>query len=230
MTKPLTAQRWLNIGGLKWLADGSGLLMLATTGQQFVYKIWYLPFPQGEAYQLTNDLNNYPGMSLATDSNTLAVVQSQQQASIWVAPVSDSGRIRPVTSDSGKSDTFLSWTPDNRIVYQSNADGNNIWSTGADGTGTKQLTANTRLNQFPEVSPDGRSIVFASDRTGVPHLWRMNIDGSDQRQLTNGTSGEFSARFSPDGRWLVYRTVFGRWTVWKMPADGSSEPTQITEK
>ncbi len=231
VTKPLTAQRWLSIGGLTWLADGSGLLMLATSGQQFVNQIWHLSYPQGEAHQLTNDLNNYLGKSLAADSNTLAVVQSEQQASIWVAPVSDSSRARPVTSGSGKADTFLAWTPDGRIVYQSNASGSDdIWIMGADGAGAKQLTANARINQLPEVSPDGRYIVFLSYRTGVPHLWRMNIDGSDQRQLANGASGEASARFSPDGRWLVYRTALGRWTVWKMPADGSGQPVQLTDK
>ena len=231
VTKSLTAQRWLSIGGLTWLANGSGLLMLATSRQQFVNQIWHLSYPDGKAHRLTNDLNNYLGTSLAADSNTLAVVQSEQQASIWVAPVSDSSRARSVTSGSGKADTFLAWTPDGRIVYQSNASGNDdIWITGADGAGAKQLTANARINQLPEVSPDGRYIVFLSYRTGVPHLWRMNLDGSDQRQLANGGSGEASAQFSPDGRWLVYRTALGRWTVWKRPADGTGEPVQVTDK
>ena len=57
----------------------------------------------------------------------------------------------------------------------------------------------------------------------------MNIDGSDQRQLGNSQGGEQSARFSPDGRWLVYRTAIGRWTSWKIPAEGG-EPAQITDK
>ncbi|HRH45236.1 MAG TPA: protein kinase [Pyrinomonadaceae bacterium] len=228
--KPLTSQRWLGIGGLTWLADGSGLLMLATPGQQFVNQVWYLSYPNGEARQITNDLNNYLGMSLAADSNNLAVVQSQQQASISVAPIGDSSRLRPVTSGSGKADLALSWTPDGKIVYQSNAGGHNIWITDIDGVGgAKQLTSNGFVNLLPEVSPDGRYIAFLTYRTGVPHLWRMNIDGSDQRQLTNGATGEASARFSPDGRWLVYRKALGKWNLWKMPADGSGEPVQITE-
>ncbi len=231
-TKPLTGQKWLNIGGLTWLADGSGLLMLAATGQQFSNQIWHLSYPTGEARHLTNDLNNYPGMSLAADSGALAVIQSEQNASIWIAPTNDLSRARPVTSGSGKADTSLAWTPDGRIVYQSNAGGSNIWMMNADGSASpaKQLTNNSRINLLPEVSPDGRFIVFLSYLTGVPHLWRMNIDGSDQRQLTNGASGEASARFSPDGRWLVYRTALGRWTVWKISADGSGEPVQITDK
>jgi len=229
-TKPLTAQRWLSILGLSWFADGSGLLMLASAEQRFVYQIWQLSYPEGEALRLTNDLNNYQGMSLAADSGALAVVQSEQQASIWIAPVGDASRARPVTSGSGKADTYLAWIPDGRIVYHSNAGGtDDIWIVNVDGGNPKQLTANARNNQIPSVSPDGRYIVFLSDRTGVPHLWRMNIDGSDQRQLANGASGEQGAQFSPDGRWLVYRTTFGRWTIWKMPAEGG-EPVQVTDK
>jgi eukaryotic-like serine/threonine-protein kinase len=231
-TKPLTAQRWFRIAKLAWLADGGGLLMLATPGQDFVYQIWHLSYPEAEARQLTNDLNNYPGMSLAADSGTLAVIQSETQASIWVAPLGDISRARQVTSGSGRVDRSLAWTlDDSRIVFSSNASGiDDIWLMGADGSSPKQLTANARINQGPAVSPDGRYIVFHSDRSGVPQLWRMNIDGSDQRQLTNGLGGAQSPQFSPDGRWLVYRTALGKSTVWKIPADGSGEPVQLTDK
>ncbi|MDQ3254953.1 MAG: DPP IV N-terminal domain-containing protein, partial [Acidobacteriota bacterium] len=229
-TKPLTAQRWFRITGLAWMSDGNNLLMRATAGQQFVYQIWQFSYPEGEARRLTNDLDDYREMSLAADSNTLAVVKSEAEASIWIAPMGDASRARPVTSGSGKADGGPAWTPDGRIVYGSNAGGEqNIWMTGADGGNPKQLTSNARINQGPTVSPDGRSIVFMSDRSGTPHLWRMNIDGSDQRQLTNGRSGEQNPQFSPDGRWLVYRTALGKPTVWKIPADGG-EPVQLTDK
>jgi Tol biopolymer transport system component len=58
----------------------------------------------------------------------------------------------------------------------------------------------------------------------------MNIDGSDQRQLTNSPGGAQGAQFSPDGRWLVYRTSLGKSTVWKIPADGSGDRVQLTDK
>jgi TolB protein len=229
-TKPLTSQRWFRISALAWLADGSGLLMLATPQQQFVRQIWQLSYPEGEAHRLTNDLNDYGGMSLTADSNTLAVVKSETQSNVWVAPAGDASRARPVTSGAGKVGVEVAFSPDGgRIVYSSSASGDeDIWMVNADGSDPRQLTANARVNGYPAVSPDGRSIVFFSDRSGGPHIWRMNIDGSDQRQLTNG-SGEQSPQFSPDGRWVVYRKSFGKATVWKAPADGG-EPVQLSDK
>jgi Tol biopolymer transport system component/DNA-binding winged helix-turn-helix (wHTH) protein len=230
-TRPLTTQRWFRVSGVSWMSDGSGLIMLCAGGQERVVQIWELLYPEGEARRVTNDLSIYEWLSLTVDSQTLAAVTSQTEANIWLAPVSDSGRARPVTSGSGINETCLSWTPDGRIVYHSNASGtDDIWMTGADGSDRRQLTSNARINQCPAVSPDGRSIVFLSDRTGSPHLWRMNLDGGDQRQLTNGRGGEQSPQFSPDGRWIVYRTNnTGKPTVWKVPA-GGGDAIQLTDK
>ena len=229
--RSVSARRWFRIIKLAWLSDGRSVLALAADGESFVnYQVWRLSYPAGETERLTNDLNNYASMSLAADANTLALVQSDTQANIWVAPATDPGRLRAVTSGAGKSDVASSWTPDGRIVYYSTASGTyDIWITGLDGGPPQRLTGNARINQGPVVSPDGRSIVFLSDRTGAPHLWRMNLDGSDQRQLTNGASGEQNPQFSPDGRWLVYRTAFGRASVWKMPATGG-DAVPITGK
>ena len=228
--RPLTERRWLRINGLSWLPDGSGLLLLAPPGHEFVNQVWQLSYPDGEARRLTNDLNDYEWMSLTADSKTLAVVNVKEEANIWIAPADDVSRARPVTSDTGVLELGLAWTPDGRVVYHSEAGGNDdIWIMNADGTGRKQLTSDARVNQGPAVSPDGSHIVFLSDRTGSPHLWRMNLDGSDQRQLTDGPGGEQTPQFSPDGRWLVYRTTLGRPTVWRMPA-GGGEPAQLTDK
>ena len=66
-----------------------------------------------------------------------------------------------------------------------------LWITPVDGREPKQLTANAGNNLLPRVSPDGRQIVFSSDRTGTSHVWKMGIDGSDATQLTNGDGEGF---------------------------------------
>jgi TolB protein len=76
----------------------------------------------------------------------------------------------------------------------------------ADGSGARLLTGELTGRAYmgsPQVSPDGRYVVFSSDLKGERHIWRMNIDGGNPVQLTNGTGGD-SPNFSPDGRWVFY--------------------------
>ncbi len=233
---PLTSQRWFRVVGLAWLSGGDGLLMLATPGQSFTsYQIWHLPYLGGEARRLTNDLNDYEALSLTADSKALAVVKSDIQSSVWIAPAGYPSRAHPVTSGSVKFDNYVAWTPDGRVVFSSNAGGDeDIWIMNADGSDQRQLTSNARINRHPAVSPDGRIIVFLSDRSGTPHLWRMNIDGSDQQELIDaGPEGEQAPQFSPDGRWLFYMTAQGgqeRRSAWRIAADGGGEPARLTDK
>jgi Tol biopolymer transport system component len=139
-----------------------------------------------------------------------------------------------VTFGTGTSVLGLSWTPDGKIVYWSNASGDDdLWVGGDDGRNPKQLTANTRTNQAPSVSPDGGSIAFTGDRTGLPHIWKISIDGSKPQQLTDG-AGEAVPVWSPDGRWVYYTSVppvgeAGIYTIWRIPSEGGT-PVQITAR
>lgn len=234
-TKQIAKQSWFRVVNLAWMADGKSLLLLAPAEQKFVYQIWQLTYPQGEARQLTNDLDDYEWMSLTADSRTLAVVKQTTQANIWIAPTNDASRARRVTSGAGKTDSHVAWSPDNsKLVFVSDAGGSDdIWIVNADGSNQKQLTTNARVNRHPAVSPDNRTIAFLSDRSGMPHIWLMNIDGSDLRQVTNGALGEQSPQFSPDGHWLFFSSAQNvNRSSYKIAVaeSGGGEPTKITEK
>lgn len=231
-SKPLTSHRWFRVGRMAWLADGSGLLMLATADQTASsFQIWHLSKHGGEARNLSNDLNNYIDLSLTADSNSLATVQLRQEGHLWIAPAENAALARQITSgaDRVEGGQGLSWTPDERIVYCSvTGDGRDLWIVDADGKNQRQLTVDTRINNSPSVTPDGRYVFFLSDRTGVPHIWRMDIDGSNPKQLTNG-DGEQNPVCSSDGRWVLYRPVFGESTMWRVPVEGG-KPVQLIEE
>ena len=62
----------------------------------------------------------------------------------------------------------------------------------------------------PQVSPDGRRIVFAlttTDRQSQQvssHLWLCDVDGGNRRQLTYNGGRNGAARWSPDGRSIAF--------------------------
>jgi serine/threonine protein kinase len=233
--KQIGTQSWMFIDQLAWLGDGSALILSASeqeSGSFDVQQIWYVSHPQGEARRVTNDLNNYTGVSLTSDSNRLVTVQSETSANVWTVPNGDANRAIRTTTGAGKSDgrDGLASTPEGKIVYASKASGNlDLWMMNGDGTNQRQLTENSRIDSHPAVSPDGRYIVFTSDRAGASNIWRTDIDGSNARQLTRG-SGEDNPQCSPDGKWVMYTLLgAGKPTLWRVLIDGGA-PQQLTEK
>ncbi|MBD0372636.1 MAG: PD40 domain-containing protein [Pyrinomonadaceae bacterium] len=198
---------WARVNYMAWLPDKSGLLLTARDNSSTVSQIWFVAYPSGEVRRVTNDLNNYGGMSVTNDGTTMAALQSVTQSDLWLAPEGKAGSAQQITLGSGTAtgSQGVSFMPDGRLIYSSNSGGNDdIWIAGADGKGARQLTSNARRNLWPTATPDGRYIVFSSDRTGKFHLWRMDADGGNPLQLTDGSEGDFYTSVSPDGRWVVY--------------------------
>ncbi len=69
----------------------------------------------------------------------------------------------------------------------------------------RQLTNSPGYDAEATVSPDGKKIVFTSDRSGDLELYTMNVDGSDVKQVTFGLGYDGGAFFSPDSKKLVFR-------------------------
>jgi Tol biopolymer transport system component len=226
--RPLSSQSWQFVGRLAWLPDGSGLVMTARD-QSLVSQLWLLSYPSGEVRRITNDLNSYADVSLDAQAHSLVSVQSEALTmSLWViGPDENSVRTKKIVSAGALE---VSWTPDGRLVYGARSgDQMNLWMVNSDGTELKQLTAFTNsLNVRATVSPDGRYIVFASDRAGprTRNIWRVDIDGSNPVQLTSG-EGETWPIFSHDGRWVIYAAIVsGKLTLRKVPVDGG-DPVQL---
>jgi Tol biopolymer transport system component len=108
-------------------------------------------------------------MNLSADSDTLVAVQSNRISNIWFMPNADTSRAAQIKSGGNNDEGTdgLSLTPDGRVVYYSRASGaDDIWIMNGDGTNQKQLTADAGANYDFKVTPDGRYIVFTSERTG----------------------------------------------------------------
>ena len=231
--KAIGSDKWAAIGRLIWLPDSSGLIMTAnpefsSAGTQ----IWFLPYPHGQARRITNDLNAYGEVSLGltTDGRTIATIQQINTSSIWItAPNEDESRAQQVLKTSLPES--VTWTPDGKIVYASRTGENwDLWIANADGSDSRQLTADAFIDHQPSVSADGRYIVFQSNRSGARNLWRVDADGSNPKQLTEGAYDDAAPVWSPDGRFVVFSSQrSGKWALWKVGADGGA-PVPLSDQ
>ena len=107
--------------------------------------------------------------------------------------------------------TRLRWEPD---VYRLTPGGS-----------PAPLITSTSIDAFPQYSPDGSRIAFASDRAGGPlEIWLAGADGTNAVRLTRGSArGGSSPRWSPDGRSIAFdvQGADGRCDVWTIRVDGS---------
>ena len=239
--KPITSQKWGEIGRLVWLGDGRGLIVIAAenmgdSSAGTDSQIWYMTYPGGETRKITTDLNGYSDTSLGltADSRSIVAAQEDSSARIWLTTLDRSSAITKTASQitSGKFEgrSGLSWTPDGRIVYVTKVgDDEDVWIMNGDGTGQKQLTDDAAFDDTPVVSPDGRLIYFTSTRTGIQQIWQMEMDGRNPKQLTQGTSISYDLNCSPDGKWVAFSSwKSGTLAIWKMPANGG-EPVRLTD-
>jgi Tol biopolymer transport system component len=81
-----------------------------------------------------------------------------------------------------------------------------IYKLSARGGKAQRLTSGTSYNSQPRFSPDGKKIVFASDRNGCKNIWIMNSDGSEPRLFTRSRWIVLNLpAWSPNGQYVVYR-------------------------
>lgn len=227
--KELTDRKWLGISGLAWLRGGNDLILNVAEEAQQPFQLWKLNYQTGEAQKITNDPNGFYGAySMTADADSMVVMQSDAYVNIWTAPASELAT-KAFKITSGKYEgPFLSWTPDNRIVYSSRVNGNfDTWIMDADGGNKKQLTNDKESDFGPNVSADGNYILFTSNRTGTFHVWRMGIDGKNLKQLTD-ESGGWAPIASPVGNWFIYFSAKdGKENLWKMSIEGG-KPERLT--
>jgi len=79
-----------------------------------------------------------------------------------------------------------------------------IWIVRPDGSGLRQMTTGHHSDGSPAFSPDGKSLLFTSDREGdTTQLYVMPVDGGEPRKLTDFPLDLDDPRWSPDGRWIA---------------------------
>jgi Tol biopolymer transport system component len=125
------------------------------------------------------------------------------------------GTVARLSGDPGWSETNPRWSPDGRqVVFASNrahyegaalergTPDMDLWLVNADGTGRRRLTTDPANESDPAWEPDGRAIVFSSDRDSRGDLYRLRMDTGATTRLTTHYVGRaiMPAVAAPSGR------------------------------
>ena len=119
----------------------------------------------------------------------------------------------------------LDVSPDGKtIVFELLGDIYTMPVTG--GTATR-ITSGPGFDSQPRWSPDGKRIVFLSDRSGAENVWLMDPDGTKSKALTKGTNNLYaSPEWTPDGNYIVVSRTSGVlgsvYELWLIHKDGGS--------
>ncbi|MFN2304170.1 MAG: TolB family protein, partial [Anaerolineales bacterium] len=102
-----------------------------------------------------------------------------------------------------------SWSVNDLLVFNVTDSGTDYWqiySANVDGSERRRLTHSHDDEWSPEWSPDGRYILFHSERDNAanPGIYTMNADGSDARMIYNSSREEWGASWSTDGSQIVF--------------------------
>ncbi len=80
-----------------------------------------------------------------------------------------------------------------------------IYTSTPDGKKIKNLTDTPGYDAEATVSPDGKKIIFTSERDGDLELYLMDVNGKNVKRLTSELGYDGGAFFSPDSKQIVYR-------------------------
>jgi Tol biopolymer transport system component len=153
---------------------------------------------------------------------------ARDRLQLWrVAEKGTPGPQRLGLSDGHANDPAVS--RQGQLAYSERSTDINIWRielsplSGATST-PRRLAASTLVDVSPSFSPDGKRIVFISDRGGTREVWISDADGSNTLQLTSmkaPMSG--SPSWSPDGSRIVFDSnLDGQFDLYSVAASGGA--------
>jgi eukaryotic-like serine/threonine-protein kinase len=226
----------------RWSPDGSTILF-ATGSSNRNSQTWELlrldprtgkvtPMPPGRPGMA------YGGLAWSGDGREFFVTQA---ASVMGDIAGSGSRILRVDARSGERRTVL-WSDGlaalnssvgevsrcdvlgpGQLVFSQRLRRQNLREVPLDGSGEVRLLAEgSSIDRQPTYSPDGRLILFSSNRGGNLDLWTIDRENGALRQLTDDQAQDWDPAFTPDGKqilWSSDRT--GHLEIWIANADGS---------
>jgi serine/threonine protein kinase/dipeptidyl aminopeptidase/acylaminoacyl peptidase len=209
-----------------WLPDASGLFFVgAEKATGLRPQLWFQPYPSGEPFKISNDLNRYSSLSVTADGKSFVTTQERLQATIYVgdspAVLSDKvdWKLTPISSEQATG-YALSWTAAGKLIQLDST--NRAYITNADGSNRAHLLESDPLVAGAYACGPGDMVVMPLvTEDNKQQIWRLNVANGELRQLGFGNL-EGGPSCTPDGKWVVYLEADASQHLYKVSVDGGT--------
>ncbi len=212
----------------RWSPDGRTIAFLSNRGSEEQSQLYLLPLDGGEARVLTKFEGTLAAYEWSPDGTTLVAQFRKKDADAAEREKDEQKKKLGITSRRIQ-----------RFTYKFDGAGYlpqehwHIWTIDAATGEATQLTDGDYDETEPRWSPDGQSILFASNRSEDPdfyldetEFYLIPREGGEMRQIQTRHGRKFAPAFSPDGAHIAYlgRLESGRWyqnaSLFVAPLDG----------
>jgi eukaryotic-like serine/threonine-protein kinase len=215
--RKLTFPPALSIGDLaaEISADGHSVAFIRATSRG-VSDIYRVPFAGGEPTRLTTGESWLGGVAWAPGDSGLVFSSSGAAlgGTLWSLPAAGGKPERLSVGGDSATDPTIS-NRANRLAFVYQTMGANIWQLDVPNRGRAisrrtKLIASTRHDAGPNFSPDGKRIVFHSDRSGSMEIWVCDAAGHNPLQWTSiGGRLTGTPRWAPDSHAVAFDSRTG---------------------
>ena len=226
-----------------WASDGKSFYYLSE--QSGTLNVYHRTL-DGKETQITNhEKNPVRFLSAATDGTlcygydgeiyTVRKGGQPQKTAIRIAADTEGKELIRQIRSSGAYNIKLS--PNGKeIGFVMHGD---VYVTSIEYRTTKQITNTPEQERYIDFSPDGRTIIYDSERNGVWQIYATTMKNKDEKQfayatelveerLTQSDQTSFQPKFSPDGKQIAFWE--NRGTLRVMDAKGKNVKTAMDGK
>lgn len=226
-----------------WASDGKSFFYLSE--QSGTLNVYHRTL-DGKEIQITNhEKNPVRFLSAATDGTlcygydgeiyTVRKGGQPQKTAIRIAADTEGKELIRQIRNSGAYNIKLS--PNGKeIGFVMHGD---VYVTSIEYRTTKQITNTPEQERYIDFSPDGRTIIYDSERNGVWQIYATTMKNKDEKQfayatelveerLTQSDQTSFQPKFSPDGKQIAFWE--NRGTLRVMDAKGKNVKTAMDGK
>jgi serine/threonine protein kinase/WD40 repeat protein len=218
--------------------ETDGARIYFTLGQEGSMRLAQVSVGGGQIAEVATQLNNPQIVGLNRDGSKLLLLVSpyltNQGSQMWLLPL-PAGEARRLT-DLQVDDASL--FPGGRLLYFKD---HSLYMAERDGSNPRKLEALSQYGVAPNISPDGRRLVFSSDdkTAQVSVIHEASSDGTGIRDVLRGNTQNLPAgiccgHWTPDEKYLIFAGANdGRYDLWavrdqKRFFGGASAPVRLT--